>query len=157
MNRLVEMAVLGVSCVALTGCQPTHQFGGMLRYDNLMTKAASREATAAAREQLLARAAEFGLEPVHAGESRLVFRMRAPGYVVELEDGTTEERVDPRVVVVEARLDNRVGQDVYRYFCRVEGDEPRLFDDGDRARFGLALLAVREIFETPIETELLGG
>ncbi|MBZ0172310.1 MAG: hypothetical protein K8E66_08025 [Phycisphaerales bacterium] len=156
MKRLGMTAATGL-VLAMSGCTPTYQFSGMLRYDNLMTRPVTVASTAAAREQVLARAAAHGLEPMHTTQTVLVFRMQAPGYVVTLEDGTTEERFDPRVVHVEARLDNRIGQNVYRYYCWIDGSEPVHFDDEDRARFGLALLAVREIFETPIETDLLGG
>ena len=143
--------------LALGACAPTYQFTGALRYDNLMARPAAERASADARRQLLDRAAVHGLEPVSTDDDLLVYRMQAPSYVVTLDDGTTEERVDPRVVRVEARLDNRLGRGVYRYYCWVEGDEPAVFSDEDRARFGLALLAVREIFETPIRTDLLGG
>ncbi|USN97875.1 MAG: hypothetical protein H6810_06665 [Phycisphaeraceae bacterium] len=153
--KRIGVAVIAAG-LAMGGCRTTYQFSGMLRYDNLMTQGRAEESTRAAREQLLERAAQHGLEPVSESGSVLTFRMRAPRYVVTLEDGSTEERFDPRIVRVEARLDNRIGEDVYRYFCWVEGREPAVFTDDDRARFGLALLAVREIFETPISTNLLG-
>lgn len=143
-------------CLALGACAPTYQFSGMLRYDNLMVRPAAEASARAARQQVLSAASSHGLEPVHTDDSLLVYRMQAPSYVVTLGDGTTEERVDPRVVRVEARLDNRLGRGVYRYYCWVEGEEPAVFTNEDRARFGLALLAVREIFETPIRTDLLG-
>lgn len=146
-----------LAAVLVGGCTPTYQFSGMLRYDNLMARPVALEANRSARGQLLERAASIGLEPVRTDPTRLVFRMRAPDYVVTLDDGSTEQRFDRRVVHVEARLDHRVGQDVYRYFCWVEGAEPAVFTDADRARFGLALLAVRELMETPIHTEFLGG
>jgi hypothetical protein len=153
----VWIVVAGLGAGLLAGCHPTQQFSGMLRYDNLLKGERARQATINAREQLIARAAAHGLEPVSQNASRIVFRMQAPRFTVTLDDGTTEERVDTRIVHIEARLDNRVGQDVYRYYCWIEGGEPGAFGDEDRARFGLALLALREIFETPIAIEILGG
>ncbi len=155
--RTTGMTAMIGFVLALGACAPTYQFTGALRYDNLMPRPAAERAAADARRQLLERASAHGLEPVHTDDNLLIYRMQAPTYVVTLGDGTTEERVDPRVVRVEARLDDRLGRGVYRYYCWVEGDEPAVFTDEDRARFGLALLAVREIFETPIETDLLGG
>jgi hypothetical protein len=146
-----------VAGLLIGGCTPTPQFSGMMRYGNLMAKPRAHEATAGAREQILARAAAHGIDPVHQSRDRLIFRIQAPRYLVTLEDGTAQERVDPRVVRVEVRFDARTGQDVYRYECIVEGAEPPVFSDEDRARFGLAMLALREILETPIETDILGG
>lgn len=156
-NKGVVWSAGLLAAVLAGGCTPTYQFSGMLRYDNLMTRPVAREANRTAREELIERAASLGLEPVRTDLTRLVFRMRAPDYVVTLDDGSTEQRIDHRVVHVEARLDQRVGQDVYRYFCWVEGNEPAVFSDQNRARFGMALLAVRELMETPIHTEFLGG
>lgn len=147
----------GLGAGLLAGCHPTHQFSGMLRYDNLLKGERAREATANAREQLIARAAAHGLEPLSQNSGRIVFRMQAPTFTVTLDDGTTEERIDTRLVHIEARLDNSLGREVYRYYCWVEGGEPGAFNDEHRARFGLALLALREIFETPIAIEILGG
>lgn len=150
------IVVAGLGAGLLAGCQPTQQFSGMMRYDNLLKGERAREATVNAREQLKARAADFGLVPISESSGRLIYRMQAPRFTVTLDDGTTEERVDTRIVHIEARVDNRVGQDVYRYFCWVEGGEPGAFNDEHRARFGLALLALREIFETPIAIGLGG-
>jgi len=152
----VILGCAALLAAGLAGCQPTSQFSGMLRYGNLMRGPEAEQATEAAREQLLARARVHGLEPTVAMRDRLVFKTQAPRYVVTLDDGTTEERIDPRVVHIRVDLDRVVGKHVYRYTCRVEGREPPAFSAENRARFGLALLALREVLETPIETELLG-
>ena len=87
----------------------------------------------------------------------MTFVAQAPTYSVTQPDGEIEERHDPRIVKVDVTLDEHVGHNTYRYYCSVEGSEPVHFTDADRSRFGLALLAVREIFEKPIATDFLGG
>jgi hypothetical protein len=154
----ITFVCAGVLAATLcTGCARTQQFSGMLRYGNLMSDARAEMATEGAREQLLARAAELGVDPDYADENEIIFRMEAPDYVVELEDGSTERRPDPRIVHAEVKLDKRIGQTVYRYYCWIEGAEPAVFTEEDRARFGLALLALREMLETPIRSDFLGG
>lgn len=149
-------AMLALS-TGLIGCAHTHQFSGMLRYGNLMSADAATSATEAAKQQIIEMAESYGLETRYNGESKLHFVAQAPSYSVTQPDGAIEERFDTRTVHVEVHLSDRAGRHTYRYYCRVEGVEPTSFSDEDRSRFGLALLAVREIFERPIETDFLGG
>jgi hypothetical protein len=155
-NTIGTLALAGLLGAGLAGCSTTHQFDGMVRYGNLMSPAGADDATAGAKAQLIATAESYGLELRYEGKHRLRFVAGAPTYTVTQPDGEVEERVDPREVHVEAKFDEHAGRNTYRYYCWVEGSEPVHFTDEDRARFGLALLAVREIFEKPIATDFLG-
>lgn len=154
-TRVLLLAAL--SGLALTGCARSLQFSGALRYGNLMNEGAAHESTDAAKAQLLSLAESYGLEVRHAGDETLHFVAKAPTYTVTQPDGAVEERADTRIVHVKAQFGEGLGRHAYRYYCWVEGAEPATFTDDDRARFGLALLAVRELFEKPIATDFLGG
>jgi hypothetical protein len=156
-HRFTTLAAATALTAGLLGCTTTHQFSGQLRYGNLMTHPIAEDATAAAKQQLIELAQAYGLEARHIGESRMTFVAQAPTYSVTQPDGGIEERRDPRVVKIDVILDEHVGRHTYRYYCSIEGNEPANFTDEDRSRFGLALLAVREIFEKPIATDFLGG
>ena len=156
-HRSTTLAAAAALAAGLIGCTTTHQFSGQLRYGNLMTDAIAQDATAAARQQLIELADAYGLEARYIGDSRMTFVAQAPTYSVTQPDGAVEERRDTRTVRVDVTLAEHLGRYTYRYACTVEGDEPVHFTDADRSRFGLALLAVREIFEKPITTDFLGG
>lgn len=156
-HRFAKLTAAAALTAALLGCTTTHQFSGQLRYGNLMTHPIAENATAAAKQQLVELADAYGLEARYIGETRMTFVAQAPTYSVTQPDGGIEERRDPRIVKVDVLFDEHVGRHTYRYYCSVEGDEPVQFTDDDRSRFGLALLAVREIFEKPISTDFLGG
>ena len=151
--------VIGSILVAsLGGCRSSnHQFSGQLRYGNLMSHQTAVDSRAAAKQQLIELTQAYGLEARHIGEDRMTFVAQAPTYSVTQPDGAIEERRDLRVVKIDVILDEHLGRNTYRYYCSIEGNEPLHFTDDDRARFGLALLAVREIFEKPIATSFLGG
>ena len=165
MRRGNRMNLRGISLAAsawalaagLVACAPTNQFSSVMRYGNLLSPAAAADARSAARAQLLERADAAGLEPEHVSDSLLRFRMQAPDYATVAPDGSVQTHEDPRVVLVEARFDDTLGENVYRYSCRVRGTEPPGFSDENRARFGLALVALREVFETPIQMQLEGA
>ena len=155
--RTAPLAAIAALALTMTGCARSLQFSGALRYGNLMTAPEARESTANARAQLLELADSYGLETRYAGDKTLHFVAQAPSFTVTQPDGAVEERADTRIVHVKVKFGEGIGRHAYRYYCWVEGTEPVLFTDEDRARFGLALLAVREIFEKPIETDFLGG
>ena len=154
-TRVLLLAAL--SGLALTGCARSLQFSGALRYGNLMSDGAANESTDAAKEQHKSLAESYGLELRHAGKDELHFMAKAPTYTVTQPDGAIEERADHRIVHVKAKFGEGLGRHAYRYYCWIEGVEPETFTEDDRARFGLALLAVRELFEKPIATDFLGG
>ena len=156
-TRLAAIAGIATLGLALAGCTRTLQFEGALHYGNLMTADNADIADDNAREQVLSLASAYGLETSYAGEEILRFVAQAPSYTVTQPDGAVEERADTRLVRVEVRFGEELGENAYRYYCWVEGEEPFHFDDEDRARFALALLAVREIFEKPIATDFLGN
>lgn len=165
MRRGHRMNLRGISLAAsacalaaeLVACAPTNQFSSVMRYGNLLSPAAADDARSAARAQLLERAEAAGLEPELVTDGVLRFRMGAPDYTVVSADGSAQTLEDPRVVIVEARFDDTLGANVYRYACRVRGSEPAGFSDENRARFGLSLVALREVFETPIQMHLEGA
>jgi hypothetical protein len=156
-NRVLMIAGLATLAAAATGCARSLQFSGALHYGNLMAEPTADDATEAAKAQLLSLAESYGLEVRQAGKDTMHFVARAPAFTVTQPDGAVEERADTRVVHVKAQFGEELGRNAYRYYCWVEGVEPAAFTDDDRARFGLALLAVREIFEKPIATDFLGG
>tara|TARA_E500000318_G_scaffold55585_1_gene51611 strand:- start:234 stop:728 length:495 start_codon:yes stop_codon:yes gene_type:complete len=158
-DRIKTAAGIGLVLAGMTlaGCTQTHQFGGMLHYGNLMSDDAAETSEAGAKEQILALAESYGLETRYIGDNKMHFVAQAPTYTVSQPDGAVEERADSRLVHVQVKFGDSLGSNAYRYYCWVEGNEPVLFEAEDRARFALALLAVREIFEKPIATDFLGN
>lgn len=163
MNRMTNgiKAAGGIGIVlagmTLAGCTRSTQFEGMLHYGDLMSAETADASAAGAKEQILSLANSYGLETRQVGEHTMHFVAQAPNYTVSQPDGAVEERADPRMVHVKVKFGKELGRRAYRYYCWVEGAEPVQFDREDRARFALALLAVREIFEKPIATDFLGN
>ena len=154
-GRTVAMVGLTLAGLALAGCTRSSQFEGMLHYGNLMSAETAQMSEDGAKEQILALAESYGLEAEYIGEDRMHFVAMAPVYTVSQPDGAVEERQDPRVVNVEVKFGKELGRRAYRYYCWVEGVEPVHYEADDRARYALALLALREIFEKPIATDFL--
>jgi hypothetical protein len=150
------IGLASVCCVlAAGGCsRGLHQFEGGLHYDNLIEDSVKPTIRNRVRTELLAQAEEFGLVPMRVNDRTMTFRMEAPDWEFPLPGGGAQRREDPRVLEVVVDLGGP-GAGGYAYSATMMGKEPKGFTDVARARLGIAVLAVREIFETPMDTDFI--
>ena len=152
------MLLVGVATAALlggvSGCSPASrvQFGGGMHYDNLISESSKASIRARVRTELLTRAEQFDITPMSVADREMVFRMEAPDWRFPLPGGGSQVREDERIIEVVVDLGGP-GSGGYRYSARTLGKEPKAFTAEARARFGLAVLTLREIFETPLDTD----
>lgn len=158
MNRAACVLAVGAAAVMLAGgCSSGRvQFGGGIHYDNLLSEDLKTSMRAQVRTELLARAEQFDLRPTRVNDRTMEFRMHAPDWGFPLPGGGFQTREDERIVEVKVDLGGP-GAGGYMYFAKTIGDEPEDFTDEARGRFGIALLALREIFETPMDTDFIDG
>ncbi len=149
---LARLAGAALLAAALGGCAGTFQFSGTMRYDNLMRVERVAEIREQARRELIARAQSYGIEPTVQGERELEFRMSAPKWQKTTDAGPVEAE-DPRVLYVRVDLGASGSPAEYRYSARLSGAEPEGFTPDARARLGTAIIAAREIFETPLNVD----
>ncbi|MEM1186426.1 MAG: hypothetical protein AAGI53_15665 [Planctomycetota bacterium] len=151
----VRTTLIAAACASLIagGCSTGQlQFGGGVAYDNLLDESDVEQIRANVRTELLARAEAFDITPQRVTNRRMTFRMEAPEWEFPLPGGGSQTRPDERVVEVTVDLGGR-GEGAYIYTARTIGTEPKGFTAEARGRFGLAMLALREIFETPMKTD----
>jgi hypothetical protein len=147
----------GVALLAAGGCgMNSTQFEGSLAYGNLISEEGVAPLRARARTELLNRAQSFGITPETVNDRRIVFRMGTPEWEFPLPGGGSQTRPDPRVITVTVDLGN-TSSARYSYRASVSGKEPEGFTTEARGRLGLAMLALREIFESPISTNFIEG
>jgi len=154
-TRWVAILAAGVAAAAASfgGCVSGRvQFGGGIHYDNLLPEDAKPTIRNRVRTELLARAERFDIVPTEVSNRTMTFRMRAPDWSFPLPGGGGQTREDPRTVEVVVDLGGP-GAGGYMYTATTLGNEPDDFTDEARGRFGLALLTLREIFETPMATD----
>lgn len=151
-TRLAQLAGVAMLAAALGGCAGTFQFSGTMRYDNLMREGQLIEIREQSRRELIARAKSYGIEPTVQGDRELEFRMSAPKWQKPTDAGPVEAE-DPRVLYVRVDLGASGSPAEYRYSARLSGSEPEGFTPDARARLGTAIIAAREIFETPLNVD----
>jgi TPP-dependent pyruvate/acetoin dehydrogenase alpha subunit len=158
MNRIPvtsKLAMTGVALLLLAGCAPSSQFTSVLRYGNLLSEEQTEAVTDRARAQLLERVRSVGLEPEVITDELLRFRIDAPDYTVEAADGTVTSAEDPRGHARRGAVRSRGGRRglpllVPRRWAR----SPRASRRRSAPAVRAALLALREVFETPIQMRL---
>ncbi|MEM7755982.1 MAG: hypothetical protein AAF297_10145 [Planctomycetota bacterium] len=154
---VLGLAGLALGSLVIGGCSSGHlQFGGGIHYDNLLSEDVKDSMRARVRTEILARAEQFDVLPVRVNDRDMLFRMRAPDWRFPLPGGGFQTREDERIVEVKVDLGGR-GAGGYVYRATTIGNEPEGFTDEARGRFGIALLALREIFETPMDTDFIDG
>ena len=153
MIRTTLAAVLAAAALLSVGCTGTTQFSGAFFYGNLVGEREGDALRSEAFDQLVRRARTVGLAPAERTPTRLVFRTQAPNWMGVDADGQPVERIDTRVLTVEVRAGEAANRETYRYIARLSGSEPGGFTDQARAELAAAMLAARELFETPLATD----
>lgn len=151
--RIVAIVACLATAATLGGCRNQFQFSGMMYYGNLVTEARAAEIQRVTLDQLADRAAAIGLRVAQRDTGRIVFRTQLPDWAGTGPDGEPMTRPDTRQLTVEVVQGRDNASRSYRYNATIRGTEPAGFTPEARANLGLALLAVREIFEMPLETD----
>lgn len=147
-------ASAAVALFALSSCGPRPQFAGELFYGNLLHDNASDDLRESILPQVTDAARAAGLTLTESDPRRLVFVTQAPNWTGQDADGNPVERADSRRITVELEMGGVHGVETYRYRATIAGEEPGGFTPEARARLGRALVALREVFEQPLERDL---